>query len=1734
MDRYHIYEAIGKGKHSTVYKGRRKKTIQYYAIKSVDKSQRPRVLREVQVLRATDSPLVLKFHAWYETANHLWLILEYCVGGDLLSLLKQDERLPEKSIARFALDLVSALRVAHEAGVLHCDLKPSNVLIDEDGRLKLCGFGLARRVGDIEVPNVDGDGGGADGGGTAHRASSTAGAASFTKRGTPCYMAPELFRADGVHSYASDAWALGCVLYECAAGAPPFVSGSLTELMEMILNDEPDFSVFDAPDGVFGAHSASFRDLVRGLLRKDPSRRLAWDEMLAHAFWSEGKGARGTGTDAEADMARLARKVLPAQPAFEAATRAASVRERRAVAEEGDARTAPPGPSGTEAPRAREPSPRDTRGARAGGSARTRDGPSRSPDSGRDPPPEKGGPEGRRSPLSGAAGPEPTRGATALSREVVRLSLAARANLEREQGGAYDQGRTAREREPARGGGGGGASGERGEGAGRLEGRGASGDESARGGDAATASAAAAGDVSLADADAELNFAETADPDEAAAARPDSAGPTARPLSGGGNDDGDSPVSKMAARRDAKASALSLGGGGDELVADPGAAAAAAAAAAERSAERAAEEAEQAAGRDAGGAGPADARVVVQPSSSMSADASEPSSSGRGGDARDGARGGSETASSPAEYLVCRRRKLEAFDALLSSLADHPSDSQVKPIVLNRRIEVTPEPHFDASALPFEALTVSEMLGLNQPDLEKFLTRVYRCVAHSSPINEKVNALSYFETLCCDTASANVLINSSLMTLFVRMLRASKAPALRVRLTSVMGLLLRHATYVTEELAASGVVAVLTECIKDANERVRRRAAATLGELLFYIATQQHEAAESRRRGGDANETRDGKGGSRGTREEGAENDAARAAAAAAAAASAWKIPASTVGAVCRALRAGEDEIAQHYAVKTIENIVSHGGEWSAKFVREETLASLVAIMTSARDEQLRGTAASTLARAARASPELTRRVLEKYGVQLLVAGLQDPSVKAQQACLNLLIRGVGELGARAVKDALAEHRGGGATPGSLGSAAAGPSGAGSGLSPLPHLATLLERGNATLRAKALLAMAALIRRDARWLLALCARTEKALPLLDRVAKEKDPYVRKCLACLQAAVAATVPEIHARVLADVQRRKALHRANAAATVSRELREEFREKNQVGGNPLALFPAVALAVGCASLRGAQTCDDAFARDVAALLDAASDASGSFPGSEQFKADLLALLETLSRCASCLLAAPQAVASRLLPSLAECLEQREDGPDKDAVDGADAPDAADRRFLALKLVCDVLLPLLLEPPNGASPPRAARREEKSGEGSSERKNHPARKEALLSLLKRSLLPKMPRLLRDEDPIPLYALKLLGGALEADAGSLCAFVVELGLAPRFFEFLSLEHTNNNVHNVRLCLALSASRAVSTESLLKFECAKKVAAVLSYAHENAVEPFLEPALGIARAVLARAAEARDRNLRGDREGNGDGFAEALRGVAPLLRCARVLMECAVLGSTEVTGPNVPLLAADSARLLAELLPEETAAELFSGGSGSAGDSAAARARRGDDENRPRVANDGARALAVDGNTNHDEGSCSSFLVSAFESVGTAAAVARREAGFAEIGAVAPTAVSRGAGSGFGAGFGGDAGDSYAYAWAGSASASGGHGHPHPNGLTNGAKLSDSGGGSPRRGFASAQRTALEVLALLARAPRLAVAKGDAAALERTLATLARGEPNPSIAAAAGAAAQSVKGLLF
>ncbi|KAL9251406.1 Serine/threonine-protein kinase RUNKEL-like protein [Drosera capensis] len=227
MNQYHIYEAIGHGKYS------------------------------VKILHDLDHPNVLKFCAWYETSAHFLLVLEYCVGGDFMKLLQRDIQLPEDSIHDLAFDIVRALQFLHSKGIIYCDLKPSNILLDENGHTKLCDFGLARKLNDISE--------------------ATSCSLPQSKQGTPCYMAPELFQDGGIHSYASDLWALGCVLYECFIGRPPFVGKEFTQLANSIISDPAPL--------LPGDPSSAFTDLINSLLVKDPAKRMQWPELCIHAFW---------------------------------------------------------------------------------------------------------------------------------------------------------------------------------------------------------------------------------------------------------------------------------------------------------------------------------------------------------------------------------------------------------------------------------------------------------------------------------------------------------------------------------------------------------------------------------------------------------------------------------------------------------------------------------------------------------------------------------------------------------------------------------------------------------------------------------------------------------------------------------------------------------------------------------------------------------------------------------------------------------------------------------------------------------------------------------------------------------------------------------------------------------------------------------------------------------------------------------------------------------------------------------------------------------------------------------------------------------------------------------------------------------------------------------------------------------------------------------------------------------
>lgn len=90
MNNFHIYEEVGRGKHSVVYKGRKKKTIEYVAVKSVEKSRKKKVLAEVPFFSKLKHQNIVNFYHWYETRNHLWVIFEYCSGCDLYTLIEQE------------------------------------------------------------------------------------------------------------------------------------------------------------------------------------------------------------------------------------------------------------------------------------------------------------------------------------------------------------------------------------------------------------------------------------------------------------------------------------------------------------------------------------------------------------------------------------------------------------------------------------------------------------------------------------------------------------------------------------------------------------------------------------------------------------------------------------------------------------------------------------------------------------------------------------------------------------------------------------------------------------------------------------------------------------------------------------------------------------------------------------------------------------------------------------------------------------------------------------------------------------------------------------------------------------------------------------------------------------------------------------------------------------------------------------------------------------------------------------------------------------------------------------------------------------------------------------------------------------------------------------------------------------------------------------------------------------
>lgn len=152
------------------------------AVKSVDKLRRKKVMNENRILTSLPSNVnILKFYNYFETRNHLWMIFEFCPGGDLYSLLNADKvslnlvqgQLNEQTARLFGIEILNGLGHLFSNEIIYCDLKPSTILLNEYSKLKLSDFGVAWKTSDFMNPSKDSQ--------------------SPSKQGSPFYMAPELF-----------------------------------------------------------------------------------------------------------------------------------------------------------------------------------------------------------------------------------------------------------------------------------------------------------------------------------------------------------------------------------------------------------------------------------------------------------------------------------------------------------------------------------------------------------------------------------------------------------------------------------------------------------------------------------------------------------------------------------------------------------------------------------------------------------------------------------------------------------------------------------------------------------------------------------------------------------------------------------------------------------------------------------------------------------------------------------------------------------------------------------------------------------------------------------------------------------------------------------------------------------------------------------------------------------------------------------------------------------------------------------------------------------------------------------------------------------------------------------------------------------------------------------------------------------------------------------------------------
>ncbi|XP_063471860.1 serine/threonine-protein kinase D2 isoform X2 [Symphalangus syndactylus] len=261
---YQIFpdEVLGSGQFGVVYGGKHRKTGRDVAVKVIDKlrfptKQESQLRNEVAILQSLRHPGIVNLECMFETPEKVFVVMEK-LHGDMLEMILSSEkgRLPERLTKFLITQILVALRHLHFKNIVHCDLKPENVLLasaDPFPQVKLCDFGFARIIGEK----------------------------SFRRSvvGTPAYLAPEVLLNQG-YNRSLDMWSVGVIMYVSLSGTFPFNE-------DEDINDQIQNAAFMYPASPWSHISAGAIDLINNLLQVKMRKRYSVDKSLSHPWLQE-------------------------------------------------------------------------------------------------------------------------------------------------------------------------------------------------------------------------------------------------------------------------------------------------------------------------------------------------------------------------------------------------------------------------------------------------------------------------------------------------------------------------------------------------------------------------------------------------------------------------------------------------------------------------------------------------------------------------------------------------------------------------------------------------------------------------------------------------------------------------------------------------------------------------------------------------------------------------------------------------------------------------------------------------------------------------------------------------------------------------------------------------------------------------------------------------------------------------------------------------------------------------------------------------------------------------------------------------------------------------------------------------------------------------------------------------------------------------------------------------------